>query len=763
MKRKRMKSMAALAMAVAVAAGALSGCGTAKRGSMADGNAPGQQKETENAGNTGKSQGPAAMGRYVENEVSLPQEAKEERFVSLFYGEGDVLELYTASGADAAGTDGVRRFLREGDGWRQDEGWWERVKPKGVSAEIRRVFYGLDGNYYYTAMTAEGGYVCHLYQVGEAGNVELIPEAFQAEPGRDYGFIPTKVEVGKDGNILLHGFHDCLYYQPDGKRLFSMEKADSASSEKSVGYLTDTEFVTQVEGGVARYSLEDGKRIETIPYEEQASALEETMVLFGDKSGGIYAATERGLAHVNPKGSLWELLIDGSLNTMGMRSMYLEAFLAGDEEDYYAAFVTQGGKGILLCRYTYDANASAVPPAILTVYGLEDNSTVRQAAALFQKSHPEVRVEVLNGANQDGNVSEDTIRALNTELLGGRGADVLILDGLPAKAYQKKGVLMDLREVFGTIQKESPIMGQVLSGFTEEDGGIYQMPARIMVPVAMGTEEALNALKSLDGMKNYEGGAPLIYTTTYENLLRMVASISCNEILGSDGAWTEEMLVKYLETVKALAEKNHAKEMFTEEEMEKLHTGNRVAPYGIVGTEMNFDQGLSGCGMENLDGMFQTIIFEAVLEKHPEAVRKDINGIYFPKTLVGVNQNTKQPELAREFVRQMFSTEVQKEELYDGFPVGLKAQQINCATDRAEISMGSGYEGYHISGSWPDLEKRKEIYQLIGTVSTPVMVDETVMRMIADGAAGYLDGKTSAVYAAGEIWRQVMLYQAEQE
>ena len=115
---------------------------------------------------------------------------------------------------------------------------------------------------------------------------------------------------------------------------------------------------------------------------------------------------------------------DGSFNTMSMESVYLQEFLAGEDEDYFAVFVENGGKGIMLCRYLYDPDMAAVPPVTLTVYGLKENATVRQTAVLFQKEHPDVRVEVLNGADQDGNVSEDTIRALNTEILGGRGADV---------------------------------------------------------------------------------------------------------------------------------------------------------------------------------------------------------------------------------------------------------------------------------------------------------------------------------------------------
>ena len=48
-------------------------------------------------------------------------------------------------------------------------------------------------------------------------------------------------------------------------------------------------------------------------------------------------------------------------------------------------------------------------------------------------------------------------------------------------------------------------------------------------------------------------------------------------------------------------------------------------------------------------------------------------------------------------------------------------------------------------------------------MSVPVVVDETVMRMIVDGAEEYLDGKISAEQAAGGIYRQVRLYEAVRE
>ena len=45
----------------------------------------------------------------------------------------------------------------------------------------------------------------------------------------------------------------------------------------------------------------------------------------------------------------------------------------------------------------------------------------------------------------------------------------------------------------------------------------------------------------------------------------------------------------------------------------------------------------------------------------------------------------------------------------------------------------------------------------------PVMVDDTVMNMIVNGARDYFEGKATAEQAASAICRQLALYRAEQE
>ena len=133
---------------------------------------------------------------------------------------------------------------------------------------------------------------------------------------------------------------------------------------------------------------------------------------------------------------------------------------------------------------------------------------------------------------------------------------MLILDGLPMDSYEEKGILMDLRDVFDSIQKEDPIMEQVVEGFTKENGSIYQMPARISVPVIMGQDTAIQAFSGISSMAGFEGEMPLMATGTYENLLRLVAHVQKEELFGKeDLSLTKETLIKYLETIKVLGDR----------------------------------------------------------------------------------------------------------------------------------------------------------------------------------------------------------------
>lgn len=92
-----------------------------------------------------------------------------------------------------------------------------------------------------------------------------------------------------------------------------------------------------------------------------------------------------------------------------------------------------------------------------------------------------------------GASAEDALRTLNTELVAGKGPDVLILDGMPLQSFIDKGVLAELSQVISA----DGLIPQVVDPM-RTDGKLYAVPTRFTVPVLMGKPETLEGLDSLE-------------------------------------------------------------------------------------------------------------------------------------------------------------------------------------------------------------------------------------------------------------------------
>lgn len=758
-----MKRMAAGSLIICLAAVMLSGCqknrGTKEEGS--EGDSAGKTESVSQNQNLGQGDTiPEAMGRYGETKVQLPESVEGQSYVGFLKGEDGNMELYTVKRNEASLKieDTFRYICRDGD-WQSDDDWDGNAVLKDTGIDFANVAYGLDGKYYIGGTDKD--YLYHLYRLnGDGSATELLEDEFKPEDGQTYGMHPPKFEILEDGRIVVYDYYEVYVYDASGKRMFSMAKDFSGSTGDRRGFCEGEDFVTVYEEKLVRYNLQTGKAEETMDITDIKGS-RDAMELFGDGNGGIYVVNELGLSHGNKGGTLWEVIIDGSLTRLGMRSLFVQTFLEGEEQDFYGVFTGDWSKGIEMFHYQYDPALAAVPPSSLTVYSLEDHSTIRQAASLFQSEHPDVRVEVRTAVENDGTVTEEMIQGLNTELLSGNGADILILDGLPYESYIEKGVLMDLSELIGELEEPGDMLNNLLDGFRKADGAVYQVPARVSFPLLVGEQEALQAYFSLDTMAGYKGEKPLMKIANYENLLRKIAHLRYEELFDSNGVVEREALIKYLETVKTLADANGSKRAFTEDEFEKYFVSNYVAPDGIVDDSAEYDRGVCACGFGRVDGFWDLCITAEVRNRHPESKFMPAGKIYLPSGMAAINEATANKDLAKEFIRCLLSYEVQKEDLLDGFPVNKKALELWIETDKPEYSVGSGYGDYHISGGWPDIKVRQEIADMLERLTVPVVMDETIMKMIVEGSGDYLEGKETVAQAADGIMRKLSIYLAE--
>lgn len=705
---------------------------------------------------------PMAMGRYRETEMKLPEELEGGSLIRFLKGENGILELYTAQREFSGKAAQSFRYQYMDGSWERDEDWPGDGVMKERNLDLMNVFYGQDGRYYLGG--ADEDYIYHLLKLEPDGTAEeVLEEVFKPEEGKDYGIMPPKVEILENGNFLVYDYWEVYLYNPSGSRMFSVAKDFSGTTSDARGFCQGDEFVTFNQGNMVKYDLRNGRVTETIDCGDIDDNRQETQ-LFGDGAGGMYAVNEKGLSHLIKDGTLWEVLIDGSLNHMGMRSLIMRDFVQGDQEEFYGAYTGEAGKKICLFRYEYDPHMTAVPPETLTIYSLADNSTVRQAVAQFQSDHPEVRVEMRAASENGGTVTDEMIQGLNTELLSGKGADVLILDGLPVDAYVEKGVLMDLGGLVEELEESGDMMNNLLEGFREEDGKIWQVPAKIGFPLLVGKPEAAQAYSSLSSMAAYQGERPLMSIDNYENMLRKISRLCYEELFGKDMAVKErDVLIRYLESVKALGEASGCQTVFSEAEMEEKNVTNNVISDGMTRDVIDFDRGQCDCGMQEITGYSRLSFPVEVRRINPGSVMVPAGKIYLPTAMAGINQSTANGDMAKEFIRCLLSYEVQKEDLYDGLPVNRKALDALTRSDsRDNFSEGVGYrDGYHLSAGWPTLEEREEMAAMVETLTVPAIVDETVMKMIVEGSRDYFDGKKTVEQAADDILRKMSIYLAE--
>lgn len=148
-----------------------------------------------------------------------------------------------------------------------------------------------------------------------------------------------------------------------------------------------------------------------------------------------------------------------------------------------------------LRQYRYAPQDAREPSSAFTVYALEDNLTVRTAAALWNRTHPDILCQYIVATDASADTiltTEDLIAQLNTQLVSGEGPDVLILDGLPIDSLMDKGFLAPLSGL-----DTSNVYPKLLERFTLE-GTLYAVPGK-MTPFLLGrTTKYAQPVESLE-------------------------------------------------------------------------------------------------------------------------------------------------------------------------------------------------------------------------------------------------------------------------
>ena len=149
------------------------------------------------------------------------------------------------------------------------------------------------------------------------------------------------------------------------------------------------------------------------------------------------------------------------------------------------------------------------------------------------------------------------LRTLNTDIMAGKGPDILILDGMPVENYIQKGLLEDITDTVEAVSREDGLFENIMRTF-EKDDKIYAVPLGFLLPVVQGDEAVVNAAESMNTLAeqiaeireaNPHTGRIMIPTDS-SDFLEIFYNLENAAMRNEDGTLNEEALKAFLENMK---------------------------------------------------------------------------------------------------------------------------------------------------------------------------------------------------------------------
>ncbi|MDO5539491.1 MAG: extracellular solute-binding protein [Eubacteriales bacterium] len=499
----------------------------------------------------------------------------------------------------------------------------------------------------------------------------------------------------------------------------------------------------------------------------------------GTEEGEVYYCNSKGIFRYMQGGSVVEQLVDGKLNSLAKPSVSLQKMQV-TEDGSLLVFASDSGEFKIFC-YTYEADVPTVPDKELHIYSLNENADVQQAASMFQNQNPEYYVNLEIGiSGEDAVTASDALRTLNTEIMAGNGPDILILDGMPVDSYIEKGVLKDLRDIYGEIVQSEGLYENI-AGTYARDESIYAIPTRFKMPVLQGEASILEKITDLASLA--DAAQQLRQEDTAISMIVSAGNIywflrefytACSPaMVTEDGEFNSEAVKDFITQIKEIFELNQYDE--SEEEYRYIYMGS-TDDYGYdlttVTGSYNFLAGQ--CKLDEINLSSGNSLGDAATlndQENLDYILAPYTGqnVFVPSTVAGISSKSTQTEGAEKFVKFLLSEVPQSSNQGGGLPVNKKAMEEEIP--QAGVGLGSsGWSTIDEEGNRVDImfdtygpseEEKEKFMSMVETLDTPSLTDAVMEELILEQAGKCVAGEISVEEAVSTINQKMSLYLAE--
>lgn len=584
-----------------------------------------------------------------------------------------------------------------------------------------------------------------------------------------------------------------LCFSEDGERLFlatmdeEIYEIDRETGEKRLLMQIDTKAdvfcvwehylaAKSEQDGVFLYDLDTGEKIEdevlsdfvARNYKRDDNIADFTYTIFPAEDGGIYVAGVKGLHRHVIGGAVMEQVINGGLCGLSDPSNPVSVMKRSANDGFIAAYAE--GK---ISSFTYDPNMPSTPSQTFVVYSLTENDVIRQAITRYQEANPDVYVEYRVGLSEDGGATkEDAIKKLNTEIMAGKGPDLLVLDGLPTDSYKEKGVLLDISPYLAELETEEPLLANIKESFTE-DGKITMIPAAVTLPMYYTERENMTGVSDLsaladlfENLRKDHPGEELMELYNKDMLFDAVFPVSAPNWITASGEPDMERISGDLEQMKriydACMEGLSDRVLMRYKELEHMGNADKVAAYNdlgggavrIAGDYVRVSMGALTNGY-NYSLLQSVKLVEGKKDNRLAQMPGSAADVFTPVALMGISAVSQKSDYAGDFMQMILSKEMQSMIYPIGFPINeegleLYLESLGGYLSESDRKPGQCYGIFGVTGDdgqaikvdtyMPTEEETKEICDILKTVRTPYLQRTALEDAVRGAAADYFDG-----------------------
>jgi ABC-type sugar transport system, periplasmic component len=689
--------------------------------------------------------GSTAMGRYLEEEIQLPQEGRildirvlengaignlmtdDEGMMSLWsttdYGqmwekEYDIVleeEEYVSEATllkDGAMLCFSHRPEDFGKTWQSDA----QGNRTDIEIELPEVEFSGFPSHTAAEATAEGEDMPEVEGMivgeGDAGESVIVGEGDAGEsmimgegdeetvmmmPGAGEDSI-MEMQVSEQGKVIVSTMMGQIL-QIDIEAGEVVREYELPEESFPMGFIIVNEDVyIQTDSGLQCYDIETGDRKEvsealrdkaSIDMSSGMVEVSETELIMTSKvgeAGSVYLVDNTGIYRQGEEGTLLEQMVDIGLTSLGMPSVSAKKMLALEDDSLLIhSENTETWEGNLY-RYVYDADAKATPETEVRMYTLEDNREIRQAIAMYQKENPDTVISLQVGmTGEDGVTVSDALNALNTEIMAGNGPDILLLDGMPIDSYIEKGILEDISDVISKIDEQY--------GILKTGENTHAIATRFSVPYIQSDAKYVDAIKDMETMQETLREVRSEYADrqgisggNVEELMNYLYQIDVNNFITQEEKIEKEKLQNFLEQAKQIAENNY-KEKAPDMEEVNMYAGGIEGDVVLTVMELLANEVVIGRG--NIRTQNDLAMLAAVDAKedmkHKQLTDDAGEKLIFTNTILGINSKGEQIEQAKEILEFCLSKEVQQSEQGRGLPVNIEALNETLRKEMGEM------------------------------------------------------------------------------